>query len=284
MKQLTGRTAIVTGASAGIGRHVARALAVRGANLVLAARSLDKLQAVATEVRQCGARVAVIPTDIASTAALEHLVAHTLEEFGRIDILVNNAGMEAWRSFHQLRLDDIEQIIRVNLTAAAVLCRLVIPPMLASGGGHIVNMSSTAGKCGPAYGAAYGASKAGLIALTQALRAEYHGTGVSASVVCPGFTNEGGIYERMKQATGRGTPPWMGGTSADAVARAVVRAIRRNRPELLVNVPPMRPVFVLAEMLPRLGGWLARLATQRFLRRAARAQVSDRSDEQRRAA
>ena len=132
-----------------------------------------------------------------------------------------------------------------------------------------MNMSSTAGKHGPAYGAAYGVSKAGLISLTESLRGEFHGRGVSASVICPGFTHDGGIYERMKQAAGRGTPPQMGATSADAVARAVVKAIRNDRPEVLVNWPPMRPVFVLAELWPALGEWIIRRSSVRFLKRIA---------------
>jgi short-subunit dehydrogenase len=284
MKDLAGRTAIVTGASAGIGECATRALAAERMNLVLAARSADKLHALARELEQTGIQTLAVPTDVSRSADLRHLLERALERFGRIDVLVNNAGVEAWRSFHELPADDIERIIGVNLTAAAMLCRLVLPSMLDNGGGHIVNMSSTAGKCGPAYGAVYGATKAGLIAFTQALRAEYHGSGVSASVVCPGFTDEGGIYERMKQATGRGTPLWMGRTSAGAVARAVVRAIRRDRPEVLVNVPPMRPMFVLAEMFPRLGHWIMRMATQRFLRRAAKATAGQSASELRKAA
>ena len=276
MRHLAGRTAIVTGASAGIGRHVARALAAERMNLVLAARTADKLHALAAELAETGVEVLAVPTDVACDSARRSLVERAIERFDRVDVLVNNAGVEAWRSFHELPVEEIERTIQVNLTGAAVLCRLVLPGMLESGGGHVVHMSSTAGKHGPAYGAVYGASKAGLIALTQALRAEYHGTGVSASVVCPGFTDEGGIYERMKQSTGRGTPWWMGRTSADAVGRAVVRAIRRDRPEVLVNRPPMRPWFVLAEAFPRLGGWISRLATRRFLRRTAKSQASGR--------
>jgi short-subunit dehydrogenase len=150
-----------------------------------------------------------------------------------------------------------------------VLAQMVLPTMLSAGTGHIVNMSSTAGKHGPAYGAAYGASKAGLISLTETLRAEFKGQGVSASVICPGFTHDGGIYERMKQATGKGTPLQMGATSADTVARAVVKAIQKDKAEVIVNWPPMRPAFVLAEMWPALGEWVIRQCSVRFLKRIA---------------
>ncbi|HUG89323.1 MAG TPA: SDR family NAD(P)-dependent oxidoreductase [Planctomycetaceae bacterium] len=284
MKRLAGRTAIVTGASAGIGLHVARALAREQMNLVLAARSADTLHGLAAELEQTGVDVLAVPTDVACVSALDRLVERAIGRFGGIDVLVNNAGVEAWRVFHELPVEEIERTIQVNLTAAVVLSRLVVPWMLRSGGGHVVNMSSTAGKQGPAYGAVYGATKAGLIALTQSLRAEYHGSGVSSSVICPGFTDEGGIYERIKRSSGRGTPPWMGRTSADAVARAVVRAIRRDRPDVIVNVPPMRPVFALAELFPSLGGWMVRLATRRFLRRAAKGSPEATQTRRRRAA
>ena len=212
----------------------------------------------------------------------ERLVEQTLAEFGRVDVLVNNAGIETYCPFAELPTEDIIRTIDVNLTAALVLSRLVLPHMLAAGAGHIVNMSSTAGKHGPAYGAAYGASKAGLISLTESLRGEFRGRGVSASVICPGFTHDGGIYERMKRATGRGTPFQMGSTSAAAVARAVVKAIQKDQPEVLLNWPPMRPVFVLAELWPAVGEWIIRRASVRFLKRIATRRSSD--TENRRAA
>ena len=141
--------------------------------------------------------------------------------------------------------------------------------MLQAGRGHIVNMASTAGKYGPAFGGAYGASKAGLIAFTQSLRGELYKSGVSASAICPGFATEGGIYEVIKQRTGRGTPWYLGSTSADAVARAVVKSIRGDRPELIVNFPALRPVFVLCQAVPRIGEWIVRMTTRRYLKQAA---------------
>ena len=270
MQTLAGRTAIVTGASAGIGLHIARALAAERMNLVLAARSAEKLKAVAEELRAGGAAAIAVPMDVSIPADRERLVAVGLREFGQIDVLVNNAGVELFRHFESVEPAEIARTMEINVTGALVLTRLVLPHMLSVGRGHIVNMSSTAGKHGPAFGAAYGATKAALIAFTQSLRSEYHGRGVSASAICPGFTNEGGIYEQMKRRLGRGTPPQMGGTSGRAVARAVVRAIRRDAPEVVVNVPPMRPMFALAELFPRVGEWIIRKGSQRFLRRVAK--------------
>ena len=282
MKSLAGRTALITGASAGIGLHIARALAAERMNVVLAARSAEKLEQLAAELRPGGTAVLPVPTDVTVSGDRERLVSSAIREFGRIDVLINNAGVDLFRRSHLLEPAEIEHTIQTNVTAALILTRLVLPHMFQCGRGHIVNMSSTAGKHGPAFGAVYGASKAALIAFTQSLRGEYRGTGLSASVICPGFTNDGGIYERMKQTLGRGTPLLMGRTSSEAVARAVVRAIKRDSPEALVNIPPMRPVFVLAELFPRLGEWIVRQGTHRFLRRVA--QSSERSGHQQRRA
>lgn len=284
MKRLAGRTAIVTGASAGIGLHIARALAAERMNLVLAARSADKLEALTVELRRAGVQVVAVPTDVTVHEQRERLVETALRQFGQIDVLVNNAGVELFRPYETAGIAEIERTIQTNVTGALVLTRLVLPHMLRSGRGHIVNMSSTAGKHGPAFGAAYGASKAALIAFTQSLRGECYGTGISASVICPGFTDDGGIYERMKQTLGRGTPPQMGGTTGTAVARAVVRAIRTDAPEVILNVPPMRPVFVLAALFPRLGEWVVRRGSHRFLRRIARSHEAAEQTEERRAA
>lgn len=130
---LAGRTAIVTGASAGIGRRLALELASAGMNLALAARSADKLQQVSAICEQQGVRALGIPTDVTDDAALESLVQRTRDEFGRIDVLVNNAGIEAWHDFHTLPVDDIRATVNVNLTAAMILTRLALPCMLEGG-------------------------------------------------------------------------------------------------------------------------------------------------------
>lgn len=269
MKELQGRTAIVTGASRGLGRVVAQALARERMNLVLAARSIEPLKQLATELQQTGIRAFVVPTDTQDQGQLKSLADKALDEFKSIDVLVNNAGIEAFRPYHLIEPADIVQTLEVNLTGTLLLTRFVLPHMLKAGRGHIVNMASVAGKYGPAFGAAYGASKAGMIAFTQSLRGELYKTGVSASAICPGFANDGGIYEVIKERTGRGTPWYLGATSAQAVARAVVKSIRNDRPEAIVNIPALRPVFVLSQAFPRLGEWIVRLTTRRYLKLAA---------------
>lgn len=269
MKELRGRTALITGASRGLGAVVAKALAREGMNVALAARSTSDLERLAAELQQMGVRAKAIQTDVENEAQLKQLVDATLGEFGSIDVLVNNAGIEAFRPFHLIDPKDIVQTIDVNLTATLLLTRYVLPHMLQAGRGHIVNMCSTAGKFGPAFGAAYGASKAGMIAFTQSLRGELYKTGVSASAICPGFASSGGIYEVIKERTGRGTPWYLGSTSAEAVARAVVKSIRNDRPDAIVNFPALRPAFVLNQAFPRLGEWIVRLTTRKYLKEAA---------------
>jgi short-subunit dehydrogenase len=267
--ELRGSTALVTGASAGIGLAVARRLAQSGANVALAARRAEPLEEAAAALRAMGVKALAVPTDVARLEALEALVERAIGEFGTIDVLVNNAGVEAFAQYEELPPARIAETINVNLTAALLLTRLVVPHMLKAGRGHIVNMASTAGKFGTVFGATYGTTKAGLINFTQAIRAEYRGRGVSASVICPGFTDQGGIYDRMREQSGRRSPFLVGSTTTDRVAAAVIRAIERDKPELMVNWPPLRPIMSFAAAFPTLGGTLIRLATFRFLKRVA---------------
>jgi short-subunit dehydrogenase len=273
--ELRGSAVLVTGASAGIGLAVARRLAQAGANLVLAARRAEPLEEAAASLRTMGVKAIAVPTDVARLDALESLVDRAIREFGTIDVLVNNAGVEAFCPYEELPLARIADTISVNLTSALLLTRLVIPHMLKAGRGHVVNMASTAGKFGIAYGAAYGTTKAGLINFSLALRAEYRDRGISASAICPGFTEQGGIYDRMRQQSGRRSPFFVGSTTAERVAKAVVRAVERDKAELIVNWPPLRPMTAFAALFPTLGGALIRLGSVRFLKRVAQTSSRD---------
>ena len=150
-----------------------------------------------------------------------------------------------------------------------LLTRLVLPEMLDRKCGHIVNMSSLAGKAGPAFQEPYAATKAALIAFTASLRASYRGTGVSASVICPGFV-EAGIYAKLKKETGFAAPALLGTSLPEPVARAVLKAIRRDLPEVIVNSLPVKPLFATAILFPRLGEFLVGMTgAHRFFARAA---------------
>jgi short-subunit dehydrogenase len=260
---------LITGASAGIGRITCERLAKQKHRFVLAARSADKLAQLEAELRAQGVESLSVPTDVSDPAALQRLVSAAVEKFGRIDVLINNAGIECFANFDDLPVDQITQTIETNLTGAILLTRFVVPVMRSQGFGRIINISSIAGKHGPAYGAVYGATKAGLIAFTQALRGELGPVGIQSTVICPGFATHGGIYDEMVKATGKKAPTLLGGTSAEAVAVAIEKAIRTTPPEMILNVPAMRPVFLFRDFFPRLGEKLILATTLKFLKRSA---------------
>lgn len=250
VRELQGKTAIVTGASRGIGPDVARALARRRMNVVLAARSTAGLEATAASVRALGAEAAVVTCDVALAGEREKLLEAALAAFGAVDVLVNNAGIETIGAFEREPLEEIERVIAVNLAAPMLLARLVLPGMVERGSGHIVNMASLAGKAGTPYSGPYSATKGALILFTESLRHEFRKRGVSASAVCPGFVSDAGMYEDMARSSGVRASKLLGTSTPAQVAAAVVRCIERDRPEAIVNPGPMRPLFALGELMP----------------------------------
>ena len=219
-------------------------------NLVLAGLSASALSELADKTSKTTGTMTIV-VDVTKRRDLERLVEKTIEKFGTVDLLVNNAGIEMISRYHMLEPDDIERSINVNLTSAMVLTRLVLPGMLGRKRGHIVNISSLSAKAGPPCAESYTATKAALIAFTESLRAEYQGTGVSASVICPGFVTAG-IYQRIFEETGFCAPRLLGTSSGEMVGLAVVRAIKENYPEIIINRGPQRLLSAIAEFSPRL--------------------------------
>jgi short-subunit dehydrogenase len=254
----------VTGASRGIGPHIVRALAARGVHLALAARSADLLETVAAEARARGVRAVPCPADLTRPEDRQRAVERTAAALGPIAVLVNNAGIETAGAFAALTADDIAVTVETNLTAPLHLARLVLPGMLARRRGHIVNVASLGGKQGAPYDAVYCGTKAGLVEWTAALRAELRGTGVSVSAVCPGYVTGVGMFARF----GVPAPRAIGSCAPEAVAAAVVRAVTRDQPEVIVNSMPVRGLLALDALSPRLGLWLVeRLGVTAFQRR-----------------
>lgn len=180
------RTVIVTGASRGIGRATALALAEPGIRLALAARDTARLNSVAEEARSRGAEALAIPCDVTQEGAVRRLIAAAAEG-GRIDLLVNNAGTAAIAPVIELSLDDWRRTLDVNLTGAFLLCKYAIPHM--AEGGLIVNIASVAARQGFPGWAAYCAAKGGLLLFSNALREELRPRGVRVSVVLPAATD-----------------------------------------------------------------------------------------------
>jgi short-subunit dehydrogenase len=252
MKTIRGAHALITGGSRGLGPHIARVLAGAGANLTLTARSADSLGEVAEELAGDGTRVHSIAADVCDDGARRKLVEEAESTLGPIDILVNNAGIEAIVPYTDLPPDRIETMIRTNLVAPLILSRLVLEGMIERGRGHVVMMSSLGGKKGSPYSATYAATKAGLIAWTSGLRIELQGTGVSASVICPGFVSEAGMFAVRTQKA----PRVLGTSTPEAVAQAVLRAIQRDVFEIIVNPGPVRAMMVFELLSPGFARWV----------------------------
>jgi len=182
---LAGKIAIVTGASSGIGEATAWELARRGAQVVLAARREDKLNANATAISEAGYQAIAIPTDVTDAEQITRLIARTEELFGRVDIVVNNAGM-AWKEpYTRNSVEQIKQSITVNLTGAILLTSAVLPGMFRRRSGAIISVASVAAHI--AVDPLYSATKYGLRGFSLSLRRQLAGTGISVSLVSPGF-------------------------------------------------------------------------------------------------
>jgi 3-oxoacyl-[acyl-carrier protein] reductase len=186
MIDLSGRIALVTGASRGIGRAIARQLATQGAHVVAAARG-DNARAVADEIAGAGGLADGVALDVTAAGAAEEIVRATLERLGRIDILVNNAGIARDQLMLRMKREDWDAVLATNLTGAFALTQAVLKPMIRQRGGRIVCISSVVGQSGNAGQANYAASKAGLIGFAKAVALEVASRGITVNVVAPGL-------------------------------------------------------------------------------------------------
>lgn len=256
MESLNGKIVLLTGGSRGIGPIVAEALARRGAIIALTARSKSGLDEVANRLKGIGIETLVVSTDLEDQSQREKLVSAVLNQFGKIDILVNNAGLETEGAYAELPWSSIQTTIEVNLVAPMALTRLVLPGMLERKSGHIVNVASIAAKSGAPYAATYSGTKAGLAEWSRALRLELSGTGVRFSTIFPGYVREVGMFAKFGVQS-----PWIVGSCAPSqVARAVVVAVEKGKPELIINSRPLRYSFMLNELSPSMGDWLMRIS------------------------
>lgn len=182
------KTVIVTGASSGIGEATARYFALRGWDVVLAARSEQKLQAMADELSHGAGRVLVVPTDVTKREDVENLVQQTIEYFGRIDVLINNAGIGLTGTVADMNISDLEKLFQLNVFAPVATLQAVVPHMRNQGQGVIINVSSVVENMALPFLGAYAASKVALGYLTDAARLELKHAGIHVVNVLPGRT------------------------------------------------------------------------------------------------
>ncbi len=187
MSTLTGRIALVTGASQGIGRACALELAQRGAFLAVAARNLDRLQELAETIRQGGGTSEVFALDVSDGESVKACGKAVVERFGKIEILVNNAGVTRDGLSMRMKRADWDDVLLTNLTGAFLMAQAAMPSMLKNRWGRIINITSVVGETGQAGQANYAASKAGLIGLTKSLARELASRSVTVNAVAPGY-------------------------------------------------------------------------------------------------
>jgi NAD(P)-dependent dehydrogenase (short-subunit alcohol dehydrogenase family) len=250
--RIAGATTIITGGSSGVGRAAAMAFAREGARVVLAARNPEQLRRVEADVRAAGAEVLVVPTDVTDEGSVGRLVRETLARFGRIDIVICNAGVYHRSAVRDLALADIERCMAVNFYGTVHLIRAVLPYLLAQRSGHIVAVTSVDGKKGLPPDAAYAASKFAATGFLDVLRQELHGSGVSASTILPGRVDTPMIATLD-------VPLASAKISCERVARAMVRAVRQRRREIVVPFSGPKALIVLSSIWAGMGDWLVRV-------------------------
>jgi short-subunit dehydrogenase len=236
--ELSGRTALLTGATGGLGRAIGAALAARGAKLILSSRKAEALEALVAELPGEGHRV--LPTDLAEPGAAEKVAA----DAGEVDVLIANAGLPGTGLLTDFASEQVTRALRVNLEAPMLMARALYPPMVERGSGHLVFVSSLSGKVASPRSSIYNATKFGLRGFAFGLRTDLGPQGIGVSVVSPGFVREAGMFAE----TGAKPPPGMGTTTPDKVAAATVKAIERNKLEAVVAPLQLRAMshFALA--------------------------------------
>jgi short-subunit dehydrogenase len=254
--ELKGTVGIVTGASRGLGVYIAERLAAKGADLALAARSADDLEATAELVRSHGKRAITVATDVTKNKDLQNLVDRTTAELGPIDLLVNNAGIEKVERFEQSSPADIQAILHTNVFAVELLTRFVVAGMIERKRGHILNIASAAGKTAVPYNTVYSSSKHAVVGFSWSLREELRPHGIGVSVVCPGFVRSAGMFSGWNRAAD--APGIAGTVGPEKVAQKTIDAIEKNRAEVIVSGGLGRMVDVFNAVSPDATAFIAR--------------------------
>jgi len=262
---LAGKTALLTGATGGLGRAIAKTLAGRGAQLTLSGRKAEALEALAAELPGDGHRA--LPADLGELGAAEKLAAGA----GPVDVLVANAGLPGSGRLQELTGEQLARTLRVNLEAPMLLAQALEPSMVEKGSGHMVFISSLSGKSATPLSSIYNATKFGLRGFALGLRADLDPLGIGVSIVSPGTIREAGMYAD----SGAKPIPGLGTGSPQQVADAVLKAIEQNKVE--IAVAPLRQ-RVLAHFALSTPGISVKIASGDAGQKAAQAVVDGQLD------
>lgn len=246
MNKLRNKVVLITGASSGIGTALARLFAAEGARLALAARSFDKLQALASSL---GSEALPLEVDMTRPDEVRQMVRAAAEHFGRLDVLVNNAGIGMYAAASAMLPEEFEQVVATNWVGPVHAIQAAIPYMRAQGGGQIINISSVAGKVAIPWMAAYCSTKFALNAFSDSLRLELAPDNIQVLTVCPGRVSTPFTANAFRDGATRPLSP--GGISAERVARATLRAALGGRREIVVPASN-RAICWLHTLFPRL--------------------------------
>ena len=253
---LRGKTAVITGASSGIGRAVALECARRGAAVVLGARRQERLETVAGQCRSQGVSADAVVTDVTRRDDCQRLVARAIELHGRIDVLINNAGFAIFDAIETARPDDLELMMETNYFGAVHCTQAALPHMLAVREGRIVNVASIAGLMGYERMGGYCATKFALVGFSESLHDEVAGRGIRVSCICPGTTSTE-FFVKAERGKMPGASRLILTVSPDRVARAICDAAESGSYRKIVPFPAH--LFIrFKEVAPRLAHMLMR--------------------------
>lgn len=258
--KLKDRAVLITGASSGIGWETALAFAEAGAKVALTARRVEKLEELKAKIEGNGGHALAIRCDVQNQQDVETAVKQTTAAFGRLDVLVNNAGLLAVKKLEDQSTESVEEIMRTNYFGVVYAIKAALPIMTKQGNGHIVNVSSVAGLMGLPLMSAYCASKFAVVGLTESMRREYYGTGVTFTSFCPGSVDTPMVADILHSPDG-GVP--VKAKTPRQVAEQILKCVRKRTPEQIYAEAPGF-VFKLARFFPRLADWGIQKAFKKF--------------------
>ncbi len=251
---LSGKTAILTGASRGIGTYIAKTLSAQGVTVIGIARSESGLAETKTVVEREGGTFHAHAYDLTDINGLEVLVEELWNQYGPIQILVNNAGIEFYQHYDRMTREKTSDILDTNVQCPMELTRTILPKMIEKKVGHVITIASLAGKKGLAYNSIYSASKAAMIMWSDGLRQEYRNSPIEISVICPGFISEAGMFYDGNVSP----PPLLGASKPQKVADAVMKALKKGSCEIIVNKGPIKPLLAIGQLSWRFADKLTR--------------------------